>query len=104
MREHFLNADFDASLTGRPSLLGTDDPTYLHEMAWHFLFAAGPEDSVILHAPLPAAFRGYLEAKGLPPPRTVLHPDFTPAAVQLTRVRPPPDPAPAANPAPLTAP
>lgn len=80
MREHFLNADFDASLTGRPSLLGTDDPTYLHEMAWHFLFAAGPEESVILHAPLPAAFRSYLEAKGLPPPRTVLHPDFTPSA------------------------
>jgi hypothetical protein len=80
MREHFLNADFDSSLAGKPSLPETGDPTYLHEMAWHFLFAAGPEDSMVLHAPLPAAFQSYLEAKGLPPPRTVLHPDFTRAA------------------------
>jgi hypothetical protein len=77
MREHFLNADFDASLAGTASLPGSGDPIYLQEMAWHFLFAAEPEDSVILHTPLPAAFRAYLEAKGLPPPRTVTHPDFT---------------------------
>jgi hypothetical protein len=80
MREHFLNADFDFSLTGRPSPLGTADATYLHEMAWHFLFAADPEDSVVVHLPVPAAFLGYLEGKGLPAPSTVLHPDFTPGA------------------------
>ncbi len=77
MREHFLNADFDLSLTGAPSLLASSDPTYLHEMAWHFLFAADPEDSIVVHAPLPAGFRTYLASKGLPAPRTVLHPDYT---------------------------
>lgn len=77
MREHFLNADFDLSLTGAPSLLATSDPTYLHEMAWHFLFAADPEDCVIVHTPLPTGFRAYLATKGLPATRTVLHPDYT---------------------------
>jgi hypothetical protein len=77
MREHFLNADFDLSLTGMPSLLETEDATYMHEMAWHFLFAADPEESVVVHIPVPAAFRAYLAGKGLDLPRAVLHPDFT---------------------------
>jgi hypothetical protein len=79
-REFHLNADFDASLRGAPSLLETADPTYLHEMAWHFLFAAGETDSLIVHRPLPADFLAYLTGKGLGLPRIVLHPEYTSAS------------------------
>ena len=81
-REFHLNADFDLGLLGRPSLLDTSDPTYLHEMAWHFLFAGTSGDSLIVHRPLPADFLAYLAEKGLASdlPRIVLHPDFSPAS------------------------
>jgi hypothetical protein len=79
-REFYLNADFDASLRGRASLLDSADPTYLHEMAWHFLFAAGPQDSLIVHRDLPGDFTAYLSAKGMPAPRTIAHPYFTPGS------------------------
>ncbi len=77
-REFFLNADFDAVLRGGPSLLDTTDATYLHEMAWHYLFAGTPGDSLIVHRPLPGDFLAYLSAKGMEPPRQVLHPGLTP--------------------------
>jgi hypothetical protein len=80
-REFYLNSDFDLSLGGRPSLLETPDPTFVHEMAWHFLFAAGEGDSLILHRDLPEEFLAYLSAKGMKPPRTVLHPEFTSGSV-----------------------
>lgn len=50
-------------------------------MAWHFLFAAGEGDSVILHRPLPPDFLAYLSSKGFALPRTVLHPDYSPDSV-----------------------
>lgn len=80
-REFYLNADFDGSLRGKPTLLETGDPTYVHEMAWHYLFAAGEKDSLILHRPLPEGFRDYMATKGLSLPRLVLHPDFSHDAV-----------------------
>ncbi|MDB5103606.1 MAG: hypothetical protein JWP91_1295 [Fibrobacteres bacterium] len=80
-REYYLNADFDSGLLGRPSLLETGDPTFLHEMAWHFLFAPGPGDSLIVHRDLPADFLAYLDSKGLRPPRLTLHPGFTPDSI-----------------------
>lgn len=80
-REFYLNADFDPSLRGAPSLLETSDPTYLHEMAWHFLFAAEAGDSLIVHRELPGDFLEYLDAKGLALPRRVLHPAFTPSSL-----------------------
>jgi hypothetical protein len=79
-REYYLNADFDLSLRGRPSLLESADPTFVHEMAWHFLFAAKPEDSLIVHRPLPQDFLGYLASKGMALPRLVLDPGFSPDA------------------------
>ncbi|MEO6095730.1 MAG: hypothetical protein ABIW76_08630 [Fibrobacteria bacterium] len=79
-REFHLNADFDASLRGAKSLLETSDPTYLHEMAWHFLFAAAETDSLIVHRPLPPDFLVYLAGRGLGLPRIVLHPEFTPGS------------------------
>jgi hypothetical protein len=80
-REFYLNADFDPSLRGAPSLLESADPTYLHEMSWHYLFAAGAGDSLIVHRELPGDFLAYLESKGLALPRLVLHPAFTPASL-----------------------
>jgi hypothetical protein len=80
-REFYLNADFDPSLRGAPSLLETADPTYLHEMSWHYLFAAGAGDSLIVHRELPGDFLEYLDAKGLALPRLVLHPAFTPSSL-----------------------
>lgn len=80
-REFYLNADFDPSLRGAPSLLETDDPTYLHEMSWHYLFAGGAGDSLIVHRELPGDFLGYLHAKGLDLPRLLLHPAFTPGSM-----------------------
>jgi hypothetical protein len=77
MREFYLNADFDHALSGRPSLLETADPTYVHEMAWHFLLAGGPEDTVIVHAAVPGGFAAYAQGKGLALPRAVLHPAYT---------------------------
>ncbi|MDQ3003710.1 MAG: hypothetical protein M3Y08_20930, partial [Fibrobacterota bacterium] len=80
-REFYLNSDFDLSLGGRPSLLESPDPTFVHEMAWHFLFAAGDGDSLIVHRELPDGFLAYLEDKGLKPPRPILHPRYTPGSV-----------------------
>ncbi|HKP97640.1 MAG TPA: hypothetical protein VJ385_17995 [Fibrobacteria bacterium] len=79
-REFYLNADFDLSLRGRPSLLETSDPTFVHEMAWHFLFAGGSGDSLIVHRPLPEDFLEYLRGKGLGRdlPRLTVHPGFDP--------------------------
>ena len=79
-REYYLNADFDASLRGKPTLLETRDSTYVHEMAWHYLFAAGGEDSLILHTPLPGDFLAYIAEKGLALPSLIRHPDFSPDA------------------------
>jgi hypothetical protein len=80
MREYYLNADFDHGLGGRPSLLETAEATYVHEMAWHFLFAGEPADSVLVHASLPPDFRRYIADQGLRLPRAILHPAFTPEA------------------------
>lgn len=77
MREFYFNGDFDWTLRGTSSILETGDPTFAHEMANHFLFAADPGDSVILHGPLPDDFREYLTGLGLPPPVTTVHPAFT---------------------------
>ena len=79
-REYYLNADFDMSLSGRPSLLETADPTYVHEMAWHFAFACGEGDSLIVHKPFPHGFLEYIRGKGLMLPRAVPHPEFSPEA------------------------
>ena len=76
-REYWLNADFDRSLGGLPPLVSSADPTYVHEMAWHFLFAGEAGDSLLVHRPLPEDFLAYLDSKGLRPPRILLHPAFT---------------------------
>ena len=80
MREYFLNADFDLTLRGGTSLLETSDATFVHEMAWHFLFAGGKEDSVVLYQPLPPEFLAYLGGKALALPHMSLHPGHTPSA------------------------
>lgn len=80
-REFYLNADFDPTLRGAPSLLDTGDSTYLHEMSWHYLFAAGAGDSLIVHRELPGDFQDYLKSKSLALPRLVLHPSFTPTSL-----------------------
>lgn len=79
-REFYLNADFDRTLRGIASLLDDDYHTYIHEMSQHFLFAAAPEDSVIVHRPLPAGFLAYIARKRLALPAIKVHPDFTPSA------------------------
>ncbi|MDB5049769.1 MAG: hypothetical protein JWO30_2840 [Fibrobacteres bacterium] len=79
--EFYLNSDFDLSLRGRPSLLESPDPTFVHEMAWHFLFAGGKSDSLIVHRPLPGDFLAYLAEKGLALPRIVVHPDYSAQSV-----------------------
>ena len=76
-REFFFNGDFDTTLRGRPSALDSGEPTYLHEMAVHFLFACEGDDSLILFQALPEDFIGYLAAKGIVCPRVVQHPAFT---------------------------
>lgn len=76
-REYWLNADFDRSLGGNASLLETADATYVHEMAWHFLFAGEDADSLLVHRPLPSDFLAYLQSKGFALPRVVVHPEFT---------------------------
>ncbi|MBW8887484.1 MAG: hypothetical protein JF616_06965 [Fibrobacteres bacterium] len=95
MREYFVNTDFDASLgvanekgdvrvkriaSQETSPMESPDNAYLREMPWHFMFAAQPDESVLLHQPLPPDFRTYMQAKGLVLPLTVRHPAFTPEA------------------------
>ena len=80
-REYYFNPDFDATLTGAASRLEEGGFNYVQEMGMHFLFAATAQDSLILYAPLPEDFLGYLEAKGLAVPRLVRHPAFTPDAL-----------------------
>jgi hypothetical protein len=77
-REYFLNADFDPTLRGDASLLETTAGTFLHEMAWHYLFAAGESDSVVIHQPLPQNFIDYISRKEIALPRTILHPEYSP--------------------------
>lgn len=79
-REYYFNGDFDLTLRGAPTVLDGDDPTFVHEMANHFLFAGGAGDSVILRAPLLPDFQEYLAAKELERPETPVHPRFTPTA------------------------
>lgn len=79
-REYYFNGDFDLTLRGAPTLLDSDDPTFVHEMANHFLFAGGKGDTVILRAPLPPDFQEYVAAKGLDLPATLVHPRFTPTS------------------------
>ncbi len=58
-------------------MLASRKATFVHEMAWHYLFAGGPQDSLIVHRPLPGGFLAYLAEKGFRPPRQVLHPAFS---------------------------
>jgi hypothetical protein len=76
MREYFLNSDFDLTLRGTKSLLETDEDTFIHEMAWHYIFAASPEDSIVLHRPLPKDFIEFLNSKKIVLPQMTLHPSI----------------------------
>jgi hypothetical protein len=76
MREYYVNADFDSTLSGEAS----PDTAYLREVPWHFLFAADKHESIILAIPLPPGFGAYVAAKGLVLPHIVVHPGFTRAA------------------------
>ena len=76
-REFYLNADFDLTLRGAASLLDSPDANFVHEMAWHYFFAADSNDSVILHRPLPTDFLSYIQAQGLALPKLILHPEFS---------------------------
>lgn len=78
--EIYLNADFDRTLRGAPSLLEEKAHTYVHEMSQHYLFAGSPSDTVIVHRPVPEDFLAYLAEKGLEPAASVLHPGYTPPA------------------------
>lgn len=80
-REFYLNADFDLTLRGAPSVLDGNSPTFVHEMSQHFLFAPSKRDSLILNAPLPADFLEYLTDKGMELPEIRIHPDHNPSAV-----------------------
>lgn len=79
-REFYFNGDFDLTLRGAPTLLDGEDPTFVHEMANHFLFAAGKEDTFILRAPLLPDFLEYIASKHLNLPGTLVHPRHTPSA------------------------
>jgi hypothetical protein len=79
-REYYFNGDFDLTLRGAPTLLDGDDPTFVHEMANHFLFAGEKEDTVILRAPLLPEFLEHIASKGLDLPGTLVHPRYTPSA------------------------
>lgn len=80
MREYYVNADFDLSLSGSAAPGEAPDTAYLREMPWHFLFAADHDESLILTVPLPPDFPAYIATKGLGLPRVALHPAFTRAA------------------------
>ncbi len=79
MPEILLNAEFDLSLRPRWAGPGSKDLLRLMgELSQQFLLAGGPEDSVLLHEPLPVEHRHYLEAHGLPVPRTRVLPEVSP--------------------------
>lgn len=80
-REFYLNADFDLTLRGAPSVLDGNSPTFVHEMSQHFIFAPSKRDSMILNAPLPADFLEYLTDKGMELPEMRIHPNHNPSAL-----------------------
>lgn len=73
-REYLVNVDFDLSL--RPGWRGPASVREQHmieDFAAHSFLVGGPEDSVLLHQRLPAAYCDYLKACGVTPPcQTVL--------------------------------
>lgn len=77
MIEYLPNSEFDLSLQEGSAVPDAGGDAYAQEMAWHFLLAAAPGDSVIVHRPVPEGFLSYLDTKGIRLPAAVLHPAFT---------------------------
>jgi hypothetical protein len=75
--EHLLNADFDLSL--RPRWQPPAGPTArrrITDLAWHGLFLAGPDDSVLVPEPAPDDFIAFLDAVGIAAPRLTVEPSW----------------------------
>jgi len=67
--EHHLNADFDLGLRPRwrpPT--GESARRRIGDLAWHALFLAEVDDSVLVPEPAPVDFRSYLGRNGIPVP------------------------------------
>ena len=67
--EHFLNADFDLSL--RPRWCFPDGESAQHlitDLAWHALFLAEEDDSVIVPETTPDDFVAFLHRREIPMP------------------------------------
>jgi len=73
--EHFLNAEFDLSL--RPRWRFPDGETAHHritDLAWHALFLAEEDDSVIVPETAPDDFVAFLHRRGIPMPTLTVEP------------------------------
>jgi len=73
--EHFLNADFDLSL--RPRWRFPDGGSAQHritDLAWHALFLAEEDDSVVVPEEAPEDFIAYLNRRGIPMPNLTVEP------------------------------
>ncbi len=73
--EHFLNAEFDLSL--RPRWLFPDGGSARHritDLAWHALFLAEDNDSVIVPEAAPDDFVSFLHRRGIPMPNVTVEP------------------------------
>ncbi len=82
-REYFINADFDLSWRRLPEDYRPGLSSRLEEYAWHFLWAGGPENSVILEQPLPDQYLEHLHRMGIAPCQSVISPQRT-ASAQCT--------------------
>ena len=73
--EHFLNADFDLSL--RPRWRFPDGESAQHritDLAWHALFLAEEDESVIVSETAPDDFVAFLHRRGIPMPTLTVEP------------------------------
>ncbi len=75
-RQFLFNSDFDITLSGQPSMLEGPDLNFVHEMAWHFLFAPLPGDSLLLPLPLPQEFLQYIQSLEIHLPTLVPYSQF----------------------------
>jgi hypothetical protein len=78
--EYYLNAGFDTGLgSGKP--MPPAIQRYVEELGIHYLFAAPPDGSVIVHPRIPEDFFQYTEDSGLSLPKVKYYPDNTPGSV-----------------------
>jgi len=77
---HYLNSDFDLSLRPRPrQVTQARLVRQVRELSVQGLLGAGPTDSVVVRADVPADFLDHLERCGVPVPVLLSHPQVDPA-------------------------